>query len=86
MVTTRKRALKRPKQSMPAHVREALNARGLMDEYNARPAYQKNDYLAWITSAKLENTREKRVGQMLSELRGGKKYMNMAWSAGRATR
>jgi uncharacterized protein YdeI (YjbR/CyaY-like superfamily) len=76
----KKRALKRPKQSMPAFVRAALDGRGLMDAYKARPAYQKNDYLAWIKGAKLEKTREKRLRQMLSELKRGKTYMSMAWS------
>jgi uncharacterized protein YdeI (YjbR/CyaY-like superfamily) len=80
MATAKKSALKRPKQSMPAYVRAALNKRSLMAAYNARPAYQRNDYLAWIKSAKLESTREKRLKQMLSELAGGKRYMNMVWS------
>ena len=84
MATTKKPALKRPKQSMPAYVREALNKRGLMDAYKARPAYQKNDYLAWIKGAKLENTRKKRFDQMLSELKRGKRYMNMTWSGSRS--
>ncbi len=83
MATTKKPALKRPRQSMPAHVRNALDDRGLMDAYKARPAYQKNDYLAWIKGAKLENTREKRLKQMLSELESGNTYMNMAWSSSR---
>jgi uncharacterized protein YdeI (YjbR/CyaY-like superfamily) len=65
---------------MPAFVRDALNERGLMDAYKARPPYQRNDYLGWIKSAKQDATREKRLRQMLSELRGRKKYMNMAWS------
>jgi uncharacterized protein YdeI (YjbR/CyaY-like superfamily) len=69
---------------MPAFVRTALDERGLMDAYKARPAYQKNDYLAWIKQAKQEKTREKRLDQMLSELRSGRRYMKMAWSAERA--
>jgi len=84
MATKKKPALKRARQSMPAYVRAALDKRGLMGAYKARPAYQKNDYLAWIKSAKLASTRQKRLGQMLAELAGGKKYMNMAWSGGRA--
>jgi uncharacterized protein YdeI (YjbR/CyaY-like superfamily) len=68
---------------MPAYVKDALHKRGLMDAYKARPSYQKNDYLAWIKGAKLESTRKKRLDQMLSELRGGAKYMNMAWSGRR---
>ncbi len=68
---------------MPAYVKDALQQRGLMTAYKARPAYQKNDYLAWIKGAKLESTRRKRLSQMLAELKGGSKYMNMRWS-GRA--
>ena len=78
----KKSKLKRPRQAMPAEVREALDERGLMRAYRARPAYQKNDYLAWIKGAKLASTREKRLNQMLSELKGGKKYMNMGWRGG----
>ena len=64
---------------MPAFVQDALNNHGLMNAYNARPPYQRNDYLGWIARAKLTTTRQKRLDQMLDELRGGKKYMNMAW-------
>ena len=37
--------LSRPLQKMPDFVREALRARGLMGAYEARPPYQRNDYL-----------------------------------------
>jgi uncharacterized protein YdeI (YjbR/CyaY-like superfamily) len=78
----RKSALKRPRNAMPASIRDALTERGLMEAYRARPAYQRNDYLGWIKRAKQDATRQKRLRQMLSELKGGKKYMNMAWSGG----
>lgn len=77
-------ALKRPINPMPAEVRQALQAHGLMAAYDARPPYQRNDYLGWIGRAKLAATREKRLEQMLAELRGGTKYMNMDWSGGRS--
>jgi uncharacterized protein YdeI (YjbR/CyaY-like superfamily) len=80
METTKKKILKRARHSMPAFVRDALNDRGLMEAYKARPPYQKNDYLGWIKSAKQDATRQKRLNQMLTELTGGKKYMNMPWS------
>ncbi len=64
---------------MPAFVRNALNERGLMEAYRARPPYQQNDYLGWIVRAKLEATKLKRLNQMLDELQGGKLYMNMVW-------
>lgn len=71
--------LARAKNPMPVFVREALDECGLLSAYNARPPYQRNDYLGWIVRAKLEPTRRKRLAQMLDELRGGSLYMNMAW-------
>lgn len=64
---------------MPAFVREALQARGLMAAYRERPPYQQNDYLGWIARAKLEATQRKRLAQMLDELEGGRFYMKMVW-------
>jgi uncharacterized protein YdeI (YjbR/CyaY-like superfamily) len=69
--------LKRPKHPMPEFVREALEKRGLMADYLARPAYQQNDYIGWINRAKRQATREKRLNQMLEELQLGGVYMNM---------
>ena len=62
---------------MPAFVREALEARGLAEAYRARPAYQRNDYIGWITRAKRPETQRKRLAQMLDELATGGVYMNM---------
>ena len=69
--------LVRPRQPMPDFVRQALEERGLMEAYRQRPAYQQNDYLAWINRAKQPGTREKRLNQMLAELERGGVYMNM---------
>lgn len=69
--------LKRPKYPMPDFVREALTGRGLMDAYRERPAYQQNDYIGWIERAKREETRMKRLTQMLEELAAGGVYMKM---------
>ena len=52
---------------MPDFVKLALEEHGLMAEYQARPAYQKNDYIGWINNAKLQGTKEKRLRQMLSD-------------------
>jgi uncharacterized protein YdeI (YjbR/CyaY-like superfamily) len=84
MTTARTTTLKRAKNPMPTDVETALKEHGLMDAYRARPPYQQNDYLGWIARAKLDATRQKRLDQMLAELKGGKKYMNMAWSGGRS--
>ena len=71
--------LTRPRHQMPAFVRDALLERGLMEAYNSRPSYQRNDYVGWITRAKRKETQEKRLAQMLNELEGGDRYMNMAY-------
>jgi uncharacterized protein YdeI (YjbR/CyaY-like superfamily) len=71
--------LKRAVNKMPAYIRQALMEKDLMKAYDARPPYQRNDYIGWITKAKLEATRTKRLNQMLRELRAGDNYMKMAW-------
>lgn len=71
--------LTRTRHKMPDYIRDALTERGLMDAYHARPDYQQNDYIGWITRAKRDETKEKRFAQMLNELEGGRLYMNMVW-------
>ena len=73
--------LRRPIQPMPDFVREALVETGLMNAYNSRPPYQRNDYLSWIIRAKQEKTRQKRLNQMLDELTAGDSYMGMKYRA-----
>jgi len=65
---------------MPDFFRDALNAHRLMDVYRSRPSYQQNDYIGWINRAKLEATKQKRLNQMLDELKKGNVYMRMKWS------
>jgi len=78
--TTRKSTLKRDINPMPKGIRALLMKHGLLNLYNARPAYQRNDYLGWISRAKLEATKEKRITQMLTELKQGDRYMKMRWN------
>lgn len=66
---------------MPDFVRVALEKRGLWEAYRQRPAYQRNDYLGWINRAKRQETKEKRLHQMLDELEQGGVYMNMKHAA-----
>lgn len=66
---------------MPSFMREALVSAQLRDAYNARPPYQRNDYIAWILRAKREETKQKRLTQMLGELKDGNVYMKMKWLA-----
>jgi len=71
--------LTRPRYPMPTFVKDALEKNKLMDAYNIRPPYQQNDYIGWITRAKREETKQKRLNQMIDELKSGDKYMNMSW-------
>jgi len=70
----------RKREDMPDLVAEALEARGLRQKYDARPPYQRNDYLLWINSAKQDVTKQKRLSQMLEELEDGYVYMRMDWN------
>lgn len=75
--------LKRPRYPMPAFVKQALENHQLMSAYKARPDYQQNDYIGWIAHAKKEETRQKRLQQMLDELKAGDAYMKMAYRPGK---
>ena len=66
---------------MPDFVRRALASHGLEAAYWARPPYQRNDYIGWIAGARRQETRERRLAQMLDELRNGDRYMKMAYRA-----
>lgn len=76
-------APRRPRWPMPDYVEAALVESGLMDTYRRRPPYQQNDYIGWITRAKRPETRDKRIHQMLDELRAGDVYMKMSWRGGK---
>lgn len=69
--------LKRQRIPMSNWIKDALETRGVMNDYKKRPAYQQNDYLRWIEQAKLHATKLKRLNQMLNELESGGIYMNM---------
>lgn len=67
----------RPRESMPDDVSDALKG-ALRKAYDARPPYQRNDYLRWIREAKPE-TRARRIAKMIAELKAGDVYMGMGW-------
>jgi DNA transformation protein len=75
--------MKREHYPVPAFIRDALAAKKLTAAYDARPPYQRNDYIGWITRAKLPATQRKRLDQMLDELVKGDVYMKMAYRAKR---
>jgi len=81
LLLTRRTAMPpRPRLDMPDFIHDALVKRKLMDAYMARPPYQRNDYIGWITRARLTATRQKRLKQMLDELKKGNVYMKMEWT------
>jgi uncharacterized protein YdeI (YjbR/CyaY-like superfamily) len=65
---------------MPGFVRSALDARKLREAYEARPDYQKTEYLNWIDKAPLKAGKRKRLDQMLDELEKGNVYMGEKWA------
>lgn len=71
---------RRSRHPMPADVEAALDGAGLVKAYEARPPYQRNDYIGWIDAAKRAETRQRRIHQMLYELDTGDVYMKMAWN------
>lgn len=77
MAKNDKSNLERDIHVIPEFVAEALRREALVDAYHERPAYQQNDYIGWINSAKRNETKQKRLDQMLDELRRGGVYMKM---------
>lgn len=71
---------KRPRYPMPDFFRQALSKNNVMDAYLARPPYQQNDYIGWVNRAVQEATRQKRLNQMIEELKKGDVYMKMKYN------
>ena len=69
--------LKREKHLIPEYIKKALDENDVIADYEARPAYQQNDYIGWIERAKRQETKEKRLQQMIGELKTGGVYMKM---------
>ena len=72
--------MKRALNPMPDWVASALDEAGLRQAYDARPPYQRNDWLGWIARTKLPDTRDRRLASMLAELKAGQGYMGMDWT------
>jgi uncharacterized protein YdeI (YjbR/CyaY-like superfamily) len=73
--------LKRAVNPMPEDIRQRMEAEKVLAAYRFRPAYQQNDYIGWINRAKRPETREKRLAQMIAELKAGDSYMGMDYHA-----
>ena len=72
--------MSRPVHDIPDFVTAALDESGLWEHYRARPPYQQNDYMRWITGGRREDTRQRRLSQMLEELKSGDIYMRMKYN------
>lgn len=57
--------------SIPKHIKRALKKKGMMKKYLERPISQQKDYIGWIDEAGKEKEQEKRINQMLDELKVG---------------
>lgn len=77
--TEEREGLSREIHPLPDYIENELREHELVEAYRNRPAYQKNDYVGWITRARREETRRKRLAQMLDELKGGDRYMKMEY-------
>jgi len=73
---------RRPHYAMPGFVRAALTKKPPHGEVPRAPALPAQRYLWWITSAKREETKQKRLDQMLAELAAGDAYMKMPYRPG----
>lgn len=67
-------------QPMPGNVKGALAKRKLLDAYNDRPAYQRDEYLKWIALAAGPAEKQKRIDTMLDELEKGGVYRGEPWT------
>ena len=67
-------------QPMPGPVRSALVKRKLTDAFDARPDYQRNDYLKWIAQANGVAAKQQRIDQMLDELQNGGLFKGEPWA------
>ena len=77
---SKRNTLTRLVNPLPRNLKQTLVTKGLWAAYLARPPYQRNDYIGWITRAKLEPAKQKRTQQMFDELRQGDRYMKMKWN------
>lgn len=76
-----KSILKRELNPIQDFIRERLVRENVLDKYNERPAYQRSQYIDWITSAKRETTKENRLNQMIDELKAGDSFKGEKYNA-----
>lgn len=62
---------------IPPSIKKILKKESLLEKYNEQIYTYRKGYVQWIEEARQEETKKKRIGIMLSELREGKEYMGM---------
>jgi len=67
-------------QPMTGNVRGALAKKKLTEAFEARPDYQRNDYLKWIALANGVAAKQQRIDQMLAELEAGNAFKGEPWT------
>lgn len=68
------------KQPMPGNIKAALQKRKLLEAFDARPAYQRDEYLKWVALAAGPAAKQKRLDQMLDELEKGGLFKGEPWT------
>lgn len=83
VINNKPRAAATPRQEkqLPTDLETSLIQARQLENYKARPRYQRTDYITWIERAARTETREKRITQMIEELQGGDSYMGMSYKA-----
>lgn len=70
----------RPIRPMPAALKRVLVQHDLTKNFGDRPPYQRRDYISWVTDAKRQETRDKRLETIVDDLQSGR-YMKMEWAS-----
>ena len=65
---------------MPGSVSSALAKKNLMEAFRARPDYQQNGYLKWISDGAGPAAKQRRLDQMLDELQKGGLFKGESWT------
>lgn len=63
--------------SIPEFIKRILLKHDLLEKYNSQIYTYRKGYVKCIEDAKREETKKRRIDQMIRELREGKAYMGM---------
>jgi len=66
---------------IPPYIKKVLQREGLLEKYNQQIYTYRKGYAQWIEGAKRQETKDKRMRQMIRELKERKVYMGMPRSS-----